>query len=170
MRRLWKPVLVLAAVLCLALVLFSLYMEKNSYYTCDTCGSVMLVTERMLLPGGGTTTWVRQRPGIETCVHTLKPGANLGHYDRTIADGQLVLVRRKEAYGGFIIDRRLGSLDRAEYTWWYRTDGEGDLGRSGVQTGTEPAAFRRTSSSGRSSWSGRRQRTALPWATESGPA
>ncbi|MBK7044916.1 MAG: hypothetical protein IPH48_00010 [bacterium] len=50
-------------------------------------------------------------------------------------------MRRKEAYGGFIIDRRLGNPDRVEITWWYRIDGDGHLGHSGVHTGTASCLF-----------------------------
>lgn len=143
MRRLANRLLVLVGVLGLAVGAFALSLRHTRYYTCETCGSIMQVSEPIVLPGS-TTTWERQRPGFATCNHVLKPGANLGYYDQTIADGQLVLVSREGAYGGFVIDRRLQSPDRAEYTWWYRTDGVGDLGDSGVHTGTGSCRFPQT--------------------------
>lgn len=140
MRRLWNRLLVLVAVLGLALGAFALSLRHNRFYTCEDCGSVMRVSERLVLPGS-TTTWDRRRQGFATCAHRLRPGAALGTAAQNVADGKLVLVRRGKAYGGFIIERRLSSPDRAEYSWWYRADGGGGLSRSGVHTGTGACRF-----------------------------
>lgn len=135
MRRPRLRVLFGIGVPVLLVALGAAAIEHKQFYTCEQCGAVATVTSHPLWPSN-ETTWRRQGPGFTECVHRLRQGADVGAHSEKIADGQLVLVRRGQAYGGLIIDyHEAAGASKAGYRWWYREDGSGDLAGAGALSG-----------------------------------
>ncbi len=61
-----------------------------------------------------------------------------------VVDGQLILVKRSNEVGGFILRNQSASPEQMEYTWYYRNDGSGrlDAANSAVISGTITGATR----------------------------
>jgi len=45
-----------------------------------------------------------------------------------VSDGAVVLVRKGHMYGAFILLNQRVDPERTDFVWYYRTDGQGDLG------------------------------------------
>lgn len=58
-------------------------------------------------------------------------------HETPVADGQIVLVRRTNEVGGFILRNQKSSPEQTDYIWFYRSDGKGRLspGDPAVSTG-----------------------------------
>jgi hypothetical protein len=72
-----------------------------------------------------------------------------------IADGQLILVKRSNEVGGFILRNQSISPEQVDFDWFYRKDGSGRLGvtDSAVTFGTVTGATQVTFASFSVPWS-----------------
>jgi len=64
-----------------------------------------------------------------------------------VPDGRVVLVRRSNEFGAFILHNQTGKPETTDYTWFYRADGQGTLAPSdpavlsGHETNATQVAF-----------------------------
>lgn len=57
--------------------------------------------------------------------------------EKPVADGQIVLIKRKNEVAAFILRKQRGSPEQTDYAWFYRSDGRGHfaVGDPAVTTG-----------------------------------
>ena len=72
------------------------------------------------------TTVLYQSPLHEGCEHQWRPGAITVHPE-PLADGTVVLVKRGETVGAFLLVRQTAGPARAMYRWWYGPEFRGRL-------------------------------------------
>ena len=129
---------ILAAVVCVILgwVVFhravlplALYPKtlQTWVYTCGRCGSTQSVDRKYFLgyiPRPITVQITYRSPGYESCPHEWHTGVSFSPPD-PVPDDVVVLIRENGRYGAFILRHQTSSPERAEYDWWYPTDGSG---------------------------------------------
>lgn len=123
--------------ICIFVVLFGvLGCERKSnqihvtLYTCKLCGSTKRITSQYGPDGqrrilGETITYMS--PTYATCNHQWVQGISTAIPER-VSDGTVVLVRKGHIYGAFILLNQMVDPERTEFLWYYRTDGQGNLG------------------------------------------
>ena len=136
-----------AAVACAALAaacLFGLLSTRRDgstreYHTCDRCQSVretLIGHRRGRFATQTETTFLHRGRGLAECDHRWRRG--MGHATLApIGCGVVVLARRGDHYGAFILRAQSVSPPNSSYDWWYRSDGHGRLtpGDPGVHAG-----------------------------------
>jgi hypothetical protein len=132
-----KPLRIVVAILLLVLIAaFVLYstplrqrfgprISGSRFFTCSLCGSTKQVDRKYILgyiPRQVAETIKYKSPGFDTCNHVWSPGISVSP-DKPVPNNVVVLVHESGQYGAFILRQQSISPERAEYDWWYRTDG-----------------------------------------------
>lgn len=100
-------------------------------------------------------------PSFSTCSHDWDSGISSAYPD-PIRDGTLILVKKGDTVGAFILSEQTLEPEKTKYHWWYRDDGSGelDIGLEEVTSGTDILNVSPTSSNSisfgpfRIAWSG----------------
>jgi len=109
--------------------------SKHHYFTCKRCGSTITSHEEEPIDNSSIMVMYRS-PSFCKDVHKWETGISSCH-PKPIPDGILVLVKKKNTYGAFILSQQsVWEEEKASYKWWYRTDGDGDLTHNSVITGS----------------------------------
>ena len=102
---------------------------SSSAYTCKLCGSTRSVDRQYIMGYFPKQTAVRvtyESPRFSSCTHDWNSGVSCSP-PNPVPDGMVVLVRENGKYGAFILRNQTSSPERAEYDWWYQSDGTGSL-------------------------------------------
>ena len=105
---------------------------RSSAFTCSICGSTKYVDTKYFLgyfPIKSIEHIGYRAPGFSSCNHLWRPGIRSAYPD-PVPDGNVVLVRKGGKYGAFVLYKQKTEPERAEYEWWYQSDGSGNLDKS----------------------------------------
>lgn len=101
----------------------------SSMYTCKLCGSTRSVERRCILgviPIKSKEQITYKSPGFSSCKHVWSPGIS-NAVPTPVKNGVVVLVRENGKYGAFILRNQSSDPERAEYDWWYQSNGSGSF-------------------------------------------
>jgi hypothetical protein len=104
----------------------------SSAFTCKLCGSTKYINTKNFLgyiPIKTVEKIKYKAPNFSTCNHKWEAGIS-NSYPHPIADGYVVLVRKNGKYGAFILHNQSINPEKANYEWWYQSDGSAELDKS----------------------------------------